>query len=294
MRHAVAEGDLENKTIEELRAMLADDELLPLDDDANADLILKITEVIIKKEGKTAEQRETELESFWTGLLSRHGDKIPIRLDDVVRKQKRRFPANRLPVPKAARILAAAVLFVIVLLAGNTIAVNALNVNILQAIVGFSDEWFNKTILSPESPGSVVAGDMDPSKYASYQEALNDLGIVRPKAPGWLPDGFHFVSVEIGKLPDRTMILAIYENSERVIIVKVISYSQPLQEFQRSFAKDAGPPESYWHNGIEHYIFFNQEKTVATWLDGMSDCDIQGDISVAEIKAIINSMATEK
>jgi hypothetical protein len=35
------------------------------------------------------------------------------------------------------------------------------------------------------------------------------------------------------------------------------------------------------------------DKVVATWVDGMTECDIHGDISADEIKIMINSMYTE-
>jgi hypothetical protein len=82
----LTDAELESKSITELQAMLADEKLLPLDDETNTDYIIRITEVIIRKENKPAEQREAERVAFWTRFLERYGDEIPIRLEDVLSK----------------------------------------------------------------------------------------------------------------------------------------------------------------------------------------------------------------
>ncbi|MDR0446147.1 MAG: DUF3825 domain-containing protein, partial [Oscillospiraceae bacterium] len=95
MSNPFSAAELEEKSIAELRAILADDTLLPLDDDSNTGAILEILEVIKRKENKTAEQSEAEHAAFWTGLLDRYGDEIPVQLEDVVPQRKRKTRISR-------------------------------------------------------------------------------------------------------------------------------------------------------------------------------------------------------
>jgi len=85
MPHELIFKDIENKSVEDLQAILADNELLYSDDDSVDNLIIAVTEAIIKKENKTPSQREKERADFWTSFLDRYGDVVPIRLDDVLK-----------------------------------------------------------------------------------------------------------------------------------------------------------------------------------------------------------------
>jgi hypothetical protein len=119
---------LEKRTSDELRAMLADDTLLPLDDDSNTDAIIRIMGVINARECKTDRQREEERIAFWTGLIKRGGKRMPIRLEYAVDRHKRaefelkseslRKRGANLP-RRAARHLAVAAVLVVALLVGS-------------------------------------------------------------------------------------------------------------------------------------------------------------------------------
>jgi hypothetical protein len=97
----------------------------------------------------------------------------------------------------------------------------------------------------------------------------------------------------VSDMPGRAKVLSVYTNGEREITISVISYSQILNEYSRDIEKSEGTPVVYNYNGMDFYIFSNLEMLVATWIDGMRDCDIQGNISEDEIKTIINSMYSE-
>jgi hypothetical protein len=299
MTQGFTAAELQNKTVEELRAMLADDTLLPLDDDSNTETILMILEVIKSKEHKTNEQREAERVAFWASLLVRHGDKIPVRLEDVVKRRGRRKFARLAGNPrryhqprKAVMRLALAAVFASALLICNAFAAYALNFNFLRAVVDFTDDLFSKTItLMEPAPGSGGLRQFaDEAGLDTLQNALDELGITRPKAPAWLPDGFEFAELQTGDTRGGRTVAARYKNGDRLIVLTVRFYEQLSGDLTRSHEKSVGEPLEYERDGVVHYIFNNLDKTVATWVDGMCDCDIQGNISAEEMKSIINSM----
>jgi hypothetical protein len=300
-------AELEAKSLEELQAMLADDKLLPLDDETNTEYIIRITEVIAKKENKTARQREAERVAFWTEFLGRYGDKIPIRLEDItgksgyragadspqVRAEKRRHA----PARRSLRSGFAAAVVLLGVTVSGLLAAYAFNVNILSVIHSFTDNVFRKDYVSPESAPSDSAPEMSASPDApetgGLQSVLDEHGVKRPKAPSWLPEGYTLSSVEQKAFPDRNRISAVYLKGEQAVTLTVISFTGDPPEHVRDIEKDGADVELYSRNGIDHYIFTNLELTVATWIDGTSDCDIQGGISKDEVKAIINSMYLE-
>jgi hypothetical protein len=299
----ISAAEIESKTVEELYAMLADDTLLPIDDDSNTDLILEITEAIVKKENKSPEQEEAERVAFWTRLLDRYGDQIPIRLEDVVPRPvetpKSPHAANpntahtRRPRPVLFRKAGIAAAAVIALFVCNTLIALAFNFNALRAVISFTDELFIKTIVSEQSPAiggpnSGVGNSI--GEYSSLQDALDANGITQPKAPTWLPEGYEYSKTEIHVLPNQTLIAGIYSKADNELIFTVTSFTDTPPEYSRFTEKSEGEPIIHEQNGIEHYIFKNLDRTVATWLIGTSDCNMQGNISNEEMLSIINSL----
>jgi hypothetical protein len=303
----ISAAAIEGKTVEELKAMLADDTLLPIDDDSSTDLILEITAAIVKKENKSAEQEEAERVAFWTGLLDRYGDKLPVRLEDVVPKHAGdpKAPALaspdagyvRNPRPALLRKAGVAAAAVVALVVCNTLIALAFNFNVLRALISFTDEMFTKTIVStgtPEPPAGIDGGAYNGvGDYESLQEALDANGITEPIAPAWLPDGYELERVEISVLPGRVMLVGVYAGHDDELMFAVTSFTVAPPEQSVFIEKSEGEPLIYERNGIEHYIFKNLDRTVATWLIGSSDCTVQGRISENEMLSIIDSMYME-
>ncbi|MDR1158497.1 MAG: DUF4367 domain-containing protein [Oscillospiraceae bacterium] len=287
--------------------MLADDTLLPLDDPSNTDKILEILAIIRRKENKPAELREAERSAFWTRLLDRYGDQLPFRLEDVVRPRegktsngdagsqasRTRF-GRRLSWHRIGRRFAAVAVLVTALLLVNTLVAYAFQVNILSAVVPFTDDLFHKTVVvsTVDTPGSVgpPQGSRVNGGSTLLQTALDELGITQPNAPGWMPSGFVFDNLQVADAQSCKILAAQYKRGKEAITLTFALYDQPLTELTRTHEKSTGTPLEYERDGIIHYIFNNFDVTVVTWFDGVCDCDIQGNISVKEMKSIIDSM----
>jgi hypothetical protein len=305
--HQFSVAELEKKTADELRAMLVNDSLLPLDDDSNSTAILAILEVIRAKEHKTDKQREAERIAFWAGLLARYGDQIPIRLEDIVNSRKQtmfgRETVSICPTVKrrhhavhiAIRHIAIATALVLVLFAGNVLVASAFNINVLRVVIDFTEEVFTRVIIPSENdPDLTDLPQLDASAETEVlQEALDKLGISQPKAPSWLPDGFAFDDLQIIDMRNNAILSAQFKSGTRTIVLSITRYEKFSDEPSRSYEKSTGEPLEYEYNDIVYYIFTNLDMTVATWFDGLCECDIQGNISVEEMKIIINSMQKE-
>jgi hypothetical protein len=302
-------ADLEGKSIDELKTLLADERLLMSDSDASNDLILRIAAVIHAKENKTEAQLEAERAAFWSGLAARYGSAIPVLPEYAPRERgqgvagekpgtksdaarffrrlKSRNPAGRLAI---AAILAAA------LLLGNAFAAFAFHINVLRMVVDFTDDLFSKTFVSGENtPNPENAPQIgDTPGFTELQDALDEYGIISPRAPGHLPGGFECDFVQASVQPDYVKISAQYESGERVVTMTVRLYSDAPEGRAQYIEKSEGDPVVYSYFGIDFYIFKNIDRTVASWTDGMADCKIQGDVSDEEIKTIINSIYSEE
>ena len=295
-------GNLGDKTVEELREILANEDMLPLDDESNTELIFRITELIIQKENKSTQQREEELGEFWTKLTESHGDKIPVNIKDTVRNREiiseplgnsvnrhskpRRFPKRQL-------VIAAAIVFILII--SNIIAVQAFDFNIFRVIVGFTDDLFKRAIVTPDMEDDPInVSDEDTGgEFASFQDALDEFGIEHIHAPTWLPEGYQYARAEAGSLPNCDFLLAIYTDGGRELSIGITIYDDVLDVDSFYYEKSMGTPIVYTYSEHEIYIFVNVDMTIATWVDGLYNCDIQGNISEEEIKSIIKSLYSE-
>jgi hypothetical protein len=305
---------LKTMSDDELRALLASDSLLTSYSDESNDLIFRITDILISRENKTEEQREAERVEFWAGLIARYGDEIPIKLEDVLRprennaydkKHEGRTAINKNPMRfnfrthRTFKRLATAAVLAAAILICNTIAAFAFNFNFLRTVIDFTNDLFIQTTLPAETtartPNPPAPAHTDTSAERSeFQEALDEFGIIRPRAPAKLPDGFEFEIVQTTEQQDYVRVLAQYRDGNKTVVFSVRSYSSISDTRTVYTEKNPGEPVVYSYAGVDFYLFKNVEATVATWTDGMTACNIHGDISEEEIKTIINLMYTEE
>jgi hypothetical protein len=206
------------------------------------------------------------------------------RSEKDVRSDGRRFGIRR---PFVA--VAAVVMFVLI---GNTITTFAYGTNILQAVISFTDEVFRKDYVGYEieTTASTIETPTFDSEYATLQEAFDAFGITSQVAPTWLPEGFELVSLTTANLTNKNRIIAQYQNGDRVITISIVSFTNNPDHQSRMIEKDTAPVSIIEYDGIDYYIFSNLDSNVATWIYGMNDFVIQGNISINEIEKIIISM----
>jgi anti-sigma factor RsiW len=295
---------LREKSIAELYAMLADDSFSTSDNISNAFILDRITDVIKEKENIPKSQLEAETDASWERFLDKYDSELHIRQDDDTVKRKkvtktsitdenpsieqRQIMKRR----KIRRTVTAVATAAAVVLACNAFTTFAYGVNILQAIVSFTDDVLRKDYVSQDSGDETISSETPviSSDYASLQETFNAVGIASPKAPGWLPEGFELVSIETIPLNDGYLISVIYNYGEKSLVISVTSFKNHPSNQGMIIEKDSDIVETFTFNDIEYYIFSNIDYTVSTWIDGMNDCMIEGDISTDEIKRIIISM----
>jgi hypothetical protein len=118
---------------------------------------------------------------------------------------------------------------------------------LLQAIVSFTDDLFSKTVVSMEQPDEQSASRQPGNtvEVSALQSALDELGIARPKALGWLPDGFEFDKFQIADARDSRNLAAQYRSGNKLVVLTVRVYGSPPKTVTRSHEKSAGEPIKY-------------------------------------------------
>lgn len=169
-------------------------------------------------------------------------------------------------------------------------------------IWGMLAEWTEETFTL--APGQIEYADPDdlhipegPGEYAGLQEALTDYGLNRSVVPKWMPDGFVLeeliVIVDDRSDPTQIVFHAVYCWESVYLTVQVNVY---LEKENRgpdnfwSFQKDEGDPVPYEAGGITHLLTTNAGWPAALWSNGPAECVILGDITMDELKEMIDSI----
>lgn len=150
-------------------------------------------------------------------------------------------------------------------------------------------------------PGQVARIDPDEiripeegTEYASLQEALDDCGLTLPAAPQWLPDGFELVELitDTGA-PNSLVFVACYHRDNSTLLISLhvfLTREDGGHGAYGDFQKDEGDPIPYQVGGVTHLLSTNAGRPIALWVNGPVEGSIIGDITMDELKQIIDSI----
>ncbi len=215
--------------------------------------------------------------------FERRMNKLIQRVDHPVRRRW-------IWVGRVAAVLAA-------LLLSASVAAAASGYSLLELLAQWTAEQFTL------APGQIDYVDPDnlhipeePGEYASIQEALSAYGLDRPVVPRWLPEGFVLKELIVD---DQTfegsniVFVAAYCRGEDCLIQQVDVYLEREnreQDVFGHFQKDEGDPIPYEAGGVTHLLATNAGWPTALWANGPAECAISGDITMEELKAMLDSI----
>lgn len=134
-----------------------------------------------------------------------------------------------------------------------------------------------------------------PEEYANIQEALTAYGFDRPVIPKRLPEGFtqDELIVDHCTKDDLIVFLAAYKREGRYLFLQVTIYMENEYRSGDNFGdwqKDEGDPVPYEAGGVTHLLATNVGRPVGLWASGPAECAISGDITMEELKEMIDSI----
>lgn len=161
-------------------------------------------------------------------------------------------------------------------------------------------EWTAEQITL--APGQIEYIDPDdlhipeePGEYTDLQEALTAYGLNRSVVPKWLPEGFVQIHLDIEAAAKGSLIIfyALYQWEKNPLVIQVNIYLEDEERVYDSFGnfqKDEGDPIPYEAGGITHLLTTNAGRPVALWANGPAECFIGGNITMEELKQMIDSI----
>ena len=187
---------------------------------------------------------------------------------------------------RAFKMVAAVLAIVLILVVGTSVTAEAFHVDIWGKFATWTKEIFQFT----DNPQGTTAANPEEDYNAelkSLQDALNDHEIMEKLAPTWMPEGYINKDLKILATPRVRNINATYEKNDETLIIKIcqtIGVQAPQVE------KNDDLLEVYVVDGVEYYIFSNTETLQAAWSIGEFECIIGGNVTLEEMKAMIDSI----
>lgn len=164
------------------------------------------------------------------------------------------------------------------------IGAQAAGIDVFGNLARWTDETFHFVLPGQEPEIS--------SYYEPFRKALEDNGLPGELAPKWYPEGFvtEGPKVEENKYGNSATII-FRDRAEKRFAVTISSYSDSNRLASRTYEKDATSVEVYTSGEKSFYIFANfKNTTMAVWSGEEFDEIIRGELSVDEVKKIIDSI----
>ena len=267
----------DSMTTEELEEILRMDAEAPEGQESDTALLLYIMGVLSGRNANNTGKTALEAwESFQTQYLS--AEEAYPEHDGETKKPV------KLSRTWLRRMIAAAA--VMALLVGIPVAASAFGWrDIWNAVAKWTKETFS--FVSGDSEDVTGPAKEDDRQYTALQELLKETNRATDIVPTRVPAGYELKDISMVESPDRRTYVAFYTNGEKTfkIFVQSCLISDPaFVEIGEDLL------EIYEVSGIEYYIFPNDQQLRAVWIKDSYECYISGELTVEEIKEMIDSI----
>ena len=268
----------DSMTTEGLEKILRLDAEAPMEQESDTELILYVMEVLAKRKnksntGKTAQESWESFKKHYLPQDAGHRGHTPKAATN-----------GKTPQPWLRRLIACAAAIILVLC-----------IPLSAKAFGWDDVWNVVAMWAKETFSFVSSDDAeicepaieDDIEYTSLQDLLKRSNRPFDMVPTWIPDGYVLVKVEKDVTPAQEIYRAIYSDGDNELRIRIQTYvSTKLQNMEI----EEGFVEVYYSAGIEYYIFENVKQYRAVWITDSYECVISGDISLEDVKMMIDSI----
>ena len=262
----------EAMTTEELEEILRLDAEAPEGAQSDTEFILFILEVLASRkntENITGNKAQKAWESFQENYMPEESEK----------------PAEQKKSAQWVRGLIAAAA-VVALLIFIPVSGNAFSLEEVWNVVA---RWAKETFsfVSGENVDISDPSPDDQEAYSSLQEMLEEHKRDASIVPTWIPEGFALARIEKDSTPLQETYTATYLDRDKELSIQVRTHL--YSDIQNSEIEN-DPIEIYPHDGIDYYIFNNKDNLRVVWFVEPYECLISGDVSIDELKLMIDSI----
>ena len=250
-------------------------------DEINEDTMAELDRIMAALREKEPLERERSAEESWAIFQAEHREELSqlgVRKDyndkEVVPDQAASAQIVRRKSAKVLLRVALAAALVVVLLTAAAVTAGAMGFDLW----GWAPKWNREDLrFVTEEPGAT-----DVHGIAS---ALVELGIDEPLYPHWLPEDLKRENTVIQVEP--IYLSEAFKGNNRVLFITIVPSSvSDTAVYQRS----ESDREEYIAGNTIHYIYADVNHLTATWYIKDYTASIVGDVSIAEMEQIIDSI----
>lgn len=277
---------LEQMRTEELEALLQQEFTAADGGEPDVDYIMAIMEVM-KQRDANPPAAEVDVDAAWRDFKENYqGQASAYETEVLPERDSSHLDQITSPSPKkkSRRILRAAVITAacIVILCD---AASAFGFDILQAFADWTAETFGFV-----TPGQEEAEAPQDDPYNTLRLAVSKETDI-PTVPSWFPDGTVLIgNISVVEHLDKTRIQASFETNKGQFTIRVQIYNTVPEKYEGTYQVDNEFSEPYEVDGIIHYIMSNNDTNSVAWVNGVVEGHIQGNLSVEDLKEMVNSI----
>lgn len=265
-------------TSEELSNILRLDSEAPEGNALDIDTLLYITGVLAERKKNSEITGKTSQEA-WNSFQQSYmpsEDEI-LEYTEETKPEKTRSPWIRRAIAAAA---------VVALLVFVPLTATALNwEEIWNAVAKWAKETFS--FVREDQPEVDEPAPANTRQYTSLAEALGQMGLDPNLVPTWIPEGYVLDRIDVDETPMQRNYIALYTNGEKVLYICIRAYVEMDPE---KIEISENLIEIYKPASVNYYIHDNNGWISAAWIQDNFESNISGEISVEEIKKMIDSI----
>lgn len=260
---------METKELEEILRLDAE---APEGTQTDTALLLYILEVLASR-NNTENITENKAQKAWESFERNY---MPEECQNPVARKK------RVPWLRRLAATAAAVALLIVI----PFSTKALTLEEIMEILG---RWAKETFSFVSSENTEVSepSPEDQDDYLFLQELLEENNRDSSMVPTWIPSGFSLEKIEKDVTPIQETYSARYVKGDLFFRIRVQNYLD--DDFQK-IETSQEYSEIYSVGNQDYYIFHNNKQNQAVWVRGTYECIISGNLSIDEMKLMIDSI----
>ena len=284
---------LDQLSMEQLEDLLLADLNSP--DEENDEAVFHILEVMKKREKENPTGRLPDKNKAWKefqeyyNIPEGEGESLyptysePENDDKNIQTLKTNEPRTRPRFRMRRGLVVAAILIVMF---GSMLTAQAAGVDVFGAIGRWTEENFQFVLPTTNQSDTVGIND-------DFQKASEKFGLPSSFVPTWCPEGFTSAEPLEEHIKNHSdSISCQYTNTteNKFYLVTISQYYSADVLNATVFEKDDSSVITYQSNGKNFYIFSNLENLTATWADENYCITITGEITLDQIKNIIDSI----
>ncbi len=239
-------------------------------------------EKILQSDAESPEEQDVELLLYVTGLLAARGHGGRTAPEAYASFREHYMPeAAQMGGRRKNRRWIGGVAAALALVVGMSLSAQALGVDLWAVVATWTKDTFSFSYGGQETQGA------DQRDYDSLEAALVDCGRDAGLVPRWIPDSMASSGAQYRRTEVQEIFSAAYSGNGRTVRVTIAYY---VNEAPGAISPSGDLVERISRNGTAYFYFAEEEGVRAAWIYGAYACEIAGDITMEQLKAMVDSV----